>query len=209
MIRAATWFCAEHHGIYQPTGASWEAPSPAFSDPTEIPALVGRPVKYYSRMTPETRCCLFAASIALKHSSWDPSTHEIGLLCSGSAGALRANAEYFQDYVANGRTLGRGNLFIYTLPTSTIGEVVIALNLTGPSMFIHEDGNPVASLVRIGAQMISDGEAAAMLGLFSGFDAAVCFWIDSGANQTEGDFPLSESNPLQLCQELRKRVRKR
>ena len=207
MIRAASWFCADHCGVHAPIGGSFEQRSPAFSTTAEIPALVGRPVKYYARMTPETRCCLFAASLALKHARWEADAVEIGLLSAGSDGCLRANGEYFQDYVANGRTLGRGNLFIYTLPTSALGEVAIALSLTGPCMFIHEGDDPLASLWRIGGQIISDGEAGGMLGLWSDSEAAVCLLIEPGALQTDPMPP--PATPLQLCRNLRELVRRR
>ncbi len=207
MIRAASWFCADHCGVYAPAGGSLEQRSPAFSTTAEIPALVGRPVKYYARMTPETRCCLFAASLALKNARWDANTREIGLLSAGSDGCLRANGEYFQDYVANGRTLGRGNLFIYTLPTSALGEVAIALSLTGPCMFIHEGDDPVVSLGRIGGQMISDGEAGGMLGLWSDSEAAVCLLIEPGAGGSLD--ALHSALPIRACRKLQELVRRK
>jgi hypothetical protein len=211
MIRAAAWFCPEHCGVYTPAG-SWEQLSPASSVSTEIPMLAGRLVKYYARITAETRCCLFAASLALKHSGLDANSIEIGLLSAGSDGCLRANAEYFRDYVANGRTLGRGNLFIYTLPTSAMGEVAIALSLTGPCMFIQCGDDPVASLGPIGEQMISDGEAGGMLGLWSDSEAAVCLVIEPDGEKTEKTSPLpaiDEMNPLQFCRALREMVRRK
>jgi hypothetical protein len=207
MIRAAAWFCAEHCGVFAPAGGSFEQRSPAFSTTAEIPALVGRPVKYYARMTPETRCCLFAASLALKQARWAADAVEIGLLSAGSDGCLRANGEYFQDYVDNGRTLGRGNLFIYTLPTSALGEVAIALLLTGPCMFIQDCDDPVASLGRIGGQIISDGEAGGMLGLWSDSEAAVCMLIEPGAGETFS--ALSSASPIQVCRKLQELVRKK
>jgi hypothetical protein len=207
MIRVASWFCAEHCGVFAPAGRSFEQRSPAFSTAAEIPALVGRPVKYYARMTPETRCCLFAASLSLKHARWETDAVEIGLLSAGSDGCLRANGEYFHDYVANGRTLGRGNLFIYTLQTSALGEVAIALSLTGPCMFIQEGDDPAVSLARIGGQIISDGEAGGMLGLWSDSEAAVCMLIESGAG--ENIDVLSSASPIQVCRKLQELVRRK
>ena len=96
MIRAASWFCADHCGVHAPAGGSFEQRSPAFSTTAEIPALVGRPVKYYARMTPETRCCLFAASLALKYARWETDAREIGLLSAGSDGCLRAMGNIFR-----------------------------------------------------------------------------------------------------------------
>ena len=109
--------------------------------------------------------------------------------------------------MANGRTLGRGNLFIYTLPTSALGEVAIALSLTGPCMFIHEGDDPVASLGRIGGQIISDGEASGMLGLWSDSEAAVCLLIEPGAIESNQLPP--PASPLHLCRKLRELVRRK
>jgi 3-oxoacyl-(acyl-carrier-protein) synthase len=211
MIRAAAWFCAEDCGVYSPRGESWEVHSPPFVASADVPALIGRPVKYYARMTVETRCGLCAASIALKSIGLESGGKEIGLLSAGSNGCLRANEEYFRDYVANGRTLGRGNLFIYTLQTSALGEVAIALSLAGPSMFVQHAVQPVAGMIQTAGQMVSDGEAEIMLGLWSDTDAAVCFVVD-GASQSGGAFlqPAEmDAAPLRLCETLRERVRQK
>ena len=149
MIRAVSWFCADHHGVFVPGGRSWQKPSPKLSVAADILALVGRPVNYYPRMTTEARHCLCAASMALAATPWRASGNpEIGLLCGGSDGCLAANQEYFRDYVASGRSLGRGNLFIYTLPTSVLGEVAIVLSLAGPCLFIHDETRPLSALAR-------------------------------------------------------------
>lgn len=206
MIRSAAWFCADHHGFFQPAGRSFAERSPDFSTNAEIPALVAKPVKYYSRMTPETRCCLFAASIALKNSPLEPASQEIGLLSTGSDGVLRANTEYFHDYLANGRTLGRGNLFIYTLPTSALGELAIALGLTGPSMFIQSIESPLANLAQIASQMISTNEAAGFLALWSDSDAAICLTIDSSSDVPDILPSNAPSSPRAYCQSLFNRV---
>jgi len=208
MIRTAAWFCTEHHGLYAPLNKSWQQPSPSLSATAEIPALIGRPVKYYARMTAETRYCLCSASIALKSAGWDSKAIEIGLLSAGSDGCAHANEEYFRDYVANGRTLGRGNLFIYTLPTSALGEVAIALSLTGPSIFLHDPTQPLACLNRTAEQIISDGEATGMLALWSDASAAVCLAIDRGQSPDSIEsLATNQSNPLQLCQKLQQLVR--
>lgn len=206
MIRAITWFCGEDRGVYSPLDRSSEEKSPSFSSSAEVPALIGRPVKYYARMTAETRCCLCAASLAIKAAKWDSASEEIGLLCAGSEGGLRANEEYFRDYVANGRTLGRGNLFIYTLPTSALGEVAIALSLTGPCLFIDDGIDPVASLAKHAEQMIFDGEAGGMLCLWSAGDAAVCVAVGPG-EAAEFPLPAIAKSPLLMCRVLREQVR--
>jgi len=199
MIRAATWFTPHHHGVYAPGGESWQMPMPA-----DMPSLIGRPVRNFQRLTGEAWFCLSAASLAMKAAELEK--REIGLLFAGSKGGLLANRNYFRDYVENGRTLGRGNLFIYTLPTSVSGEVAIALALTGPCLFIQNDSRPLPSLIEHAEQMLADGEADAMLLFWSDPIAAVCLAIEKGDDARK--FPIGlDLNPLDLCQQLQQLVR--
>jgi 3-oxoacyl-(acyl-carrier-protein) synthase len=183
MIRAAGWFNLENYGIVGPSGKSWRKTSPDVEQSSDILALVERPVKYLSRMTVETRCCLCAAALAMKAADWNGG--EIGLISSSAEGVVKANEEYFRDYVATGRTLGRGNLFIYTLATSALGEVAIALSLTGPAMFVQHDVDPLAASIADAEQIVADGEAKGMLVIWSDANSAICYAIASGAGGIE------------------------
>jgi hypothetical protein len=207
MIQTAAWFSAsEDHGVWSPPAKAWKKPAPSISDAEKIPDFLRKPVKYYPRMTRETRCCLFAAALALQNS---PPVGEMGILSAGSTGWTQACAEYFRDYVDNGRTLGRGNLFIYTLPTSPLGEVAIALELTGPCMFIHEKSAPVAGLIRAARQMIADREADRMALLLSDTGCAVCFDMNNQPGESEIEQFISGHSPLpprDLCHLLRDRA---
>jgi hypothetical protein len=195
MIRAAGWYCSEHCGVYAPRGGSFQQ-SPA----GECLELVGKPVKYYSRMTDEARFILCAASLASRGADW-AAGREIGMLGCGANGFVRANQEFYRDYVANGRSLGRGNLFIYTLPTSALGETAIVLGLSGPCMYLEQDSEPLESMVRRAERFCEDGEAEGMLVLWSDTQAAVCLAVDA----SEGTFAAisGKSNPLELSAALR------
>ncbi len=208
MIQAVSWFCAEHCGLYLPGGKSWEKRSPVISGSAEIPEVIGRAVKYYARMTTETRYCLCAASVAMKEMGWDGGEREIGLLSAGSDGCAKANEEYFRDYVANGRTLGRGNLFIYTLPTSALGEVAIALSLRGPSACVYENGRPLGAMVRHAQEIIADREADKMLVLWSDPEAAVCLAVDgqAGEESVYASLLVSELKPAQVIGDIQSRL---
>jgi 3-oxoacyl-(acyl-carrier-protein) synthase len=130
-------------------------------------ALIGRNLKYFPRMTTEIRQLLAAASLAIQAVGWsDPGDRHIGILGCGYGGVLRADVEYFRDYVAQGRTIGRGNLFIYTLPTSALSEVAIALGLTGPTLHLHEATDAPQALIKHATRLIEIGEA----------DGMVCVW---------------------------------
>ena len=200
MIQAVAWFCEEHCGSLTREGAVTQRKSPSFSAADEVMALIGSPVKYYSRMTAEARSCLCAASLAIRAVHWPGK--EIGLLAANEKAWRTANEEYFRDYLANGRSLGRGNLFIYTLPTSALGEVAIALKLRGPTLHIADDAQPIAGMIRHAEQMVGDGEAEGILALWSDAEAAVCLAIDGREGQSW--LRLPQCSPLELANHLRK-----
>jgi hypothetical protein len=199
VIQAVAWFCAEHCGSLARGGAALRKKAPALSVTEEVTALIGQPVKYYARMTNEARSCLCGAKLAIQAAGWR--AIEIGLLAASEKAWGMAEEEYFRDYLANGRSLGRGNLFIYTLPTSALGEVAIALKLTGPTLHISDDVGPIAGMIRHGEQMVGDGEAGGMLALWSDDQAAVCLAIDGRDGQDW--LKLPECSPMELANHLR------
>jgi hypothetical protein len=146
----------------------------------------------------------------LRATPWRQSADpEIGMISSSPDGCLHDNQKYFRDYVASGRTLGRGSLFIYTLPTSVAAEIAIGLTLAGPCLFLGDDARPVQSLVQHAERLMSDGEADRMLALWSEPQAAVCFAVEPGDGGGDGIsalLPPLASSPMQLIGELLKKV---
>ena len=121
MIRAIGWTYKNATGVLPTTGAGATAEF-------LLPDL-----KNFGRMPTETRASITAATLAQGAAEWNLSrSTEIGCLAASPDSSLRANRDYFFDYITAGRSLGRGNLFIYTLPTSTLGEIAIALNSSAP-----------------------------------------------------------------------------
>ena len=75
-----------------------------------------------------------------------PGAGRIGLIACDRAGSERANQAYFADYVNSGRTLARGQMFAYTLPTAIAAECAIACRLTGPLLSVADAvGSPRAA----------------------------------------------------------------
>ena len=62
-------------------------------------------------------------------------------------GSLQSDLEYFRDYLEGGRTLSRGNLFIYTLPSSPLGEAAIHFGLLGPLLYAASEGNALTAVL--------------------------------------------------------------
>lgn len=206
MIRACSWCSAENCGVITADGATdqFREPAPLFNE--DLSKLVGRPIRNLSRMTSECRACLCAAALALKTCGWlENSSLEIGLVGAGYEACLIADQNYFRDYVASGRSLGRGNLFIYTLPSSTLGEVAIALTLTGPGLHIHAERDPLGTLVQQAEQFVADGEAEAMLALWSDSTSAICLAIDRGPE--DGLVVPTEADPTSLARRIASRAR--
>ena len=224
MIPPVSWFNALDHGVVRldvdgPTG-SWSRPSPSPLAPEPMLAIVGRPVKHFAKMTAETQSGLIASGLLLGALGWQgqmPSP-EIGLMATGYDGSLKADFDYFHDYVASGRTIGRGSLFVYTLPTSLLGAISIGLSLTGPAMHMHHDSSSLLPLLAEARRMVLDAEAGAMLVLWSDPTSAVCFGVGpdsvrdgfSGAGGKGGldreafEAMLSRvSNPVELSRQLR------
>ena len=173
--------------------------------------LIGQAVKYYSRMPVQTRLSLIAMSQALQATSWgEAGVREIGMTTAGYDGCLDADRRYFQDYVQTGRVIGRGNLFIYTLATSTVGEAAIVLRLNGPTLYLHGDASPVTTLIEQSRHMVAEGQAQGMLALWSDIQAAVCFAIEAEAGDglDEGIEGHWESSPGMLAMHLTAKAQK-
>lgn len=206
MIHAAAWLSPQYCGVLGPGGKSWEKRSPDLSDLSQASALIGVPVKNFGRMTLESRYCLCAASMAKETAKWTSASHpEIGLVAAGYAGVIEADRQYYTDYLVNGRSIGRGNLFIYTLPTSAAGEVAIPLKLTGPMLHVQGDAKPVGTILRTALRLVADKEADGILALWSDLDAAVCFAVSNspcpgGPPAIKGNLDIS---PLELARHLK------
>lgn len=87
---------------------------------------------------------------------------KIALLDSGHNGCLKDDLAYWRDYVQFGKTLGRGHLFVGTLPTTALCEAAIALGLTGGGCYLDAPaGNP--ALMEEIDTMLEDAEMEAVL----------------------------------------------
>ncbi len=202
MIHALGWCDMEHWGCVGACAAPRHGTMPDLAASADVEILIGRPVRYYSRMPIQTRLSLIAMSQALQASRWEEAgIREIGMTTAGYDGSLDANQRYFQDYVETGRITGRASLFIYTLATSTVGEAAIVLRLTGPALHVHSDVVPVTTLIEQSRQLVMEGQSQGVLALWSDTRAAVCFAVGAQAGDglegmTEFDW---ESSPERLA----------
>ena len=142
--------------------------------------LCGHPLKNRARFPQGVTLCCAATALALRAAGihYGPGRYlPTGMLCTGSAPVLDANLAYFRDYVDNGRQLGRGNLFIYTLPTSGVAEASIHFGLRGPQFHIGVSGPPLTALLHAAIGVVQAGDTPSMLAFWGDAAAAVCFAV--------------------------------
>ena len=131
----------------------------------------------YDRVSKMTCCAAALAFYDAGMSYSEDRKQDIGILGSNSDGCLQSNVVFFRDFVENGRTLGRANLFVYTLPSIPMAEAAIYYRCQGPLLYMTFPGRPIASLLRHSDKMIRRGESAAMLAVKASEDDAQCFFL--------------------------------
>ena len=108
--------------------------------------------------------------------------HDIGILGTNNDGCLESNLAYFKDYVSCGRTIARGNLFIYTLPSTPIAEAAIYFGCQGPLLYIKFRHNQIPSMLRYAGKMILREETSKMIAVEANEKKAVCFVLGNKDN---------------------------
>lgn len=127
------------------------------------------PVRQFGRFSFETQRVFLAAAAALDDAGLIGKIPAgTGIVHTSTDGALADNLTYFNDYLAGGRKLARANLFIYTLPTSPVGETAIHFRLDGPLYYIATSSLDSRELLLTEAQsLIKQGDAPLMLAVVS------------------------------------------
>jgi len=140
-------------------------------------AFFAYPVKNYARFNRPAQLACCAIALALRDAGVSYSAdarRDMAVVGASEEGCLAANREYFADYVACGRTLARGNLFIYTLPTSPLAEAAIHFGFQGPLFHVTTNVAPLARLVALAAAMVRRGETTAAMAVLTAGDRAMC-----------------------------------
>lgn len=147
--------------------------------------LFSHPFRNFGRLDTASRLTCAAVALALQDAgiAYSPAEKQrIGMIGAGSVGSLESDLAYFRDYADNGRTLARANLFIYTLPSSPLGEAAIHFGLTGPVLYATGGNDVFASSLTMAAGMVAEGEAGRMLAGWVTPDEALYVALDQGRN---------------------------
>jgi 3-oxoacyl-[acyl-carrier-protein] synthase II len=140
--------------------------------------LFSFPFKNFGRLDPVSRMAAYAVALTLRDAGIEYAQDrklDMGIIGTNAMGSLDADIRYFRDYLETGRTTARGNLFIYTLPSSPLGEAAIHFGLQGPLYYIAGVENPLETILDATVEtMLVDDIPAMLAGIFEE-DAAVCF----------------------------------
>jgi len=134
------------------------------------------PFDNFGRLDPVSKMTAYAVALALKDAGITyplSRKQDIGIIGTNAAGCINSDIRYFKDYLDSGRTLSRGNLFIYTLPSSPLSEAAIHFGLQGP--LFYAAGTGMAETLNIAAGVIRSGEAVIMLAGMAEEDTAAYF----------------------------------
>jgi hypothetical protein len=143
-------------------------------------------VKNFGRFDIRSKAACLAAGLTLHDASIPANVpgNDVGILSAMPGGALEACREYFRDYLDCGRTLGRGNLFIYTLPTSPLAETAICYGLGGPLAYVA--GGARGAALEQAAAAVDGREAEAMLVVLSREDEYACLALQREGKEAAG-----------------------
>lgn len=128
--------------------------------------IFSHPFKNFGRLDRASRMTAAVVALALRDAGLEYAPdrkQDIGIVGTSGAGSLPTDLLYFRDYVDCGRTLARGNLFIYTLPSSPLGEAAIHFGLRGPLLYEADAAAPLRTVLDTAGEMLLLGEAGAML----------------------------------------------
>lgn len=163
-VSGAGWINAEKYGMWRADTCRDYVSFKEIRSPEK--QLFSCPVKNFGRFDRSSKFACISVALALKDagiSSEPDGKMNIGLLGTNQEGAVPANAAYFKDFVDCGRTLGRGNLFIYTLPSSPLAEVSIHFGLQGPLLYATNTAGDMLDMIQTCTLLAADGQAERML----------------------------------------------
>lgn len=159
--------------------------------------LFAAPPKNFARFDAASRMACCVCALALKDAGMGTGAGgKTGLFGTNENGCMETNAAYFRDYVQAGRTLARGNLFIYTLPSSPLAESAIYFRLTGPILYWGIPGTAgrgadLAEIAGLAANAVEEGTADTMLAMNADEQAGLCLVLRRAGGGDPAEFDVA------------------
>jgi len=124
--------------------------------------ILSAKIKNFKRFPDETKKMVLATKLALFDAKIE-NIKDFGLMAVSSEGSLNSNIKYFKDYVDCGCKMGRGSLFIYTLPTTPLAEIAIAFGIEGSLQFLTCSKPTLSFALEYGEDILKNNEATALI----------------------------------------------
>lgn len=184
MLRESGWIKEGRCGCAQ-KGLEWQ-----YTDLRSLGAqllkdnVLAYPIENFARFDQASKLVTLSVALALYDADIPYARdrkQDIGIVSMSPDGALDSNLAYFQDYVAHGRKLGRGNLFIYTLSSTPLAEASICFGLQGPLVYLQYLEKPEENLVTRAQSMVRNREAHAMMAVIVDDTSAACHCVSEKA----------------------------
>jgi len=142
--------------------------------------VLNYPIKNFVRFDQASKIAILSVALAFHDAGilyTRTEKQDIGILGMSLDGAFVSNLNYFKDYVECGRKLGRGNLFIYTLPSSPLAEAAIHFGLQGPLVYTRSAEKSKERLLAQAEFMVKNGEIQSVLAVILDIKEAECYFI--------------------------------
>jgi hypothetical protein len=143
-------------------------------------SVLAYPIDNFGRFNRESRLVVLSAALALYDAGIvyaRDRKQDIGIVGTSADGSLSSNLDYFRDYASCGRTLGRGNFFIYTLASSPLAETSIHFGLQGPLVFLRHAEDPEEKMLAQAEFMIQNRDARVLLAVVFDPQKAACYYL--------------------------------
>lgn len=130
----------------------------------ELPDLPSAVMDNYRRADHKAKAYMLAGWLAA-YDAKIPSGGEQAVIDISRAGCHEQNKLYYQDFVEFGRQLGRGHLFVGTLPSTPLCEALLTLNFRGPSYYMDtmDDFKPFWEEI---ALLLTDDDCGGVLAFY-------------------------------------------
>lgn len=127
----------------------------------------------FKRAGERSKTAIIASILAAADAGMTPLPGKTAVIGAGRDGSHQENLLYWTDYVENGKSGGRGHLFVGTLPSTPPCETAIALNAHGPAYYIDTLGDGTRIAGEISSLFDEAGLEAVLLLFCDGMNAEV------------------------------------
>ena len=146
-----------------------------------VKEIIPRELNDFKRMSLKSKQAVIGAALALHDGDNERQNNDkFALLSSDKSCCESENRRYFADYVKYGRVMGRGNLFVNTLPTTPLAEVSMAFALRGPLYYVASLSHPLQTLLQEADLLLELGEAEQVMTVLDNSDSMNIFIFTAG-----------------------------